>query len=430
MFRHLLGKVAALVPAKIMLTPLVALATTVLVSVAGINGLWSGYNAVQSLLQSTQSERQLAAIASGIQRVNGNLYHALTVQAAQARGGKDTDELDSMLADTDDVTVRLKDWHDTNATPEQQRRIDMLVVTVAKYKDALDWVGQMADVDFASAASFLHPFDENFHAMEQEIATLVNEVEIAQRSEATAATTNAMRTIWVFAGVAVTSLVLALFAAATMARTTIRALLTARQNDVLSKLTQIDALTGIGNRRCFDDTLASVWTACASKQSNVTLVLFDIDHFKKFNDSFGHQAGDDCLRQVGAALAACRKGNDIVARYGGEEFAVILPDTPLEGGCVVAERVRLSILSCAIPHPVAGPPGCVTVSLGVACMPAATGTPSALIEAADQCLYEAKRSGRNRVSHHCPPQAPLSTATPVQGSSNDEPRLALSTAVS
>lgn len=226
---------------------------------------------------------------------------------------------------------------------------------------------------------------------------------MAQRSDATAATTNAMRTIRAFVSVTVSSVVLALFAAATMARTTIRALRTARQNDVLARLTQIDALTGIGNRRCFDESLARVWTTCAAKQSSVTLILFDIDHFKKFNDSFGHQAGDDCLRQVGAALAACRKGNDIVARYGGEEFALILPDAPLEGGCAVAERVRLSILECAIPHPVAGPPGCVTVSLGVATMPAATGAPAALIEAADQCLYDAKRSGRNRVSHQSPP---------------------------
>ena len=249
-----------------MLTPLLALATTVLVSVAGINGLWSGYNAVQSLLQSTQSERQLAAIASGIQRINGNLYHALTVQAAQAKGVKAADELNDMLADTDDVTARLKHWHDTNATPQQQRRIDTLIVTVGEYKAALDWVGQMADVDFAAAASFLRPFDDNFHAMEHEVATLVSEVEKAQRADATAATTNAMRTIQVFAGVTLASVVLALFAAATMARTTIRALRTARQNDVLARMTQIDALTGIGNRRCFDENLASVWTACAAKR--------------------------------------------------------------------------------------------------------------------------------------------------------------------
>ena len=172
----------------------------------------------------------------------------------------------------------------------------------------------------------------------------------------------------------------------------------AAQNRTLARLSQVDALTGLGNRRCFDETITTLWAAAAAKPATITLVLFDIDCFKQFNDSLGHQAGDECLGAVARAAARClRDEGDILARYGGEEFGIILPDTSLEEGCVVAERVRLAIVDRALPHPGGGPHHLVTVSLGVATVSAPGQTASSLVEAADQHLYAAKRRGRNRV---------------------------------
>jgi diguanylate cyclase (GGDEF)-like protein len=172
-------------------------------------------------------------------------------------------------------------------------------------------------------------------------------------------------------------------------------------------------LTGLGNRRCFDDALASAWADCTAKQVPLTLIMLDVDHFKKFNDSQGHQAGDACLRRIAAAVAPCTRGlTDTAARYGGEEFAIILPDSPFDAGRAVAERVRQAVARCAIPHPAAGPPGIVTASLGVATvLPTAGGVPASLIETADKCLYAAKRSGRNRVGEAVAEGRPVATVS-------------------
>ena len=168
---------------------------------------------------------------------------------------------------------------------------------------------------------------------------------------------------------------------------------------MLRELVQIDALTGLGNRRCFDDTLAAAWASCTAQQMPLTLIMLDIDSFKKFNDSQGHVAGDACLQKVAAALTPCtRDATDKIARYGGEEFAIILPGSTARTGHEIAERVREAIAACAIPHPAATPPGIVTVSVGVSSrIPTAGCKPSSLIEAADKCLYAAKKNGRNRV---------------------------------
>ena len=173
----------------------------------------------------------------------------------------------------------------------------------------------------------------------------------------------------------------------------------AEQNDVLARLTQLDTLTGLGNRRCFDQALASAWANGATQQSPVSLILFDIDHFKSFNDALGHPAGDECLRVIGRAVAECvRHDGDTAARYGGEEFAIILPGAALEEARAAAERVRSEILRCAIAHPAIATPGLVSVSLGVATgMPGTGGTAASLVAAADRCLYAAKSRGRNQV---------------------------------
>ncbi len=179
----------------------------------------------------------------------------------------------------------------------------------------------------------------------------------------------------------------------------IRGEMLAAQNQALARLSQSDALTGLGNRRRFDDALAEAWAEGRAQQTPVALVLFDIDHFKAYNDAFGHRRGDQCLQDVAEAATRCvRNATDTLARYGGEEFAVILRAATLDEARTVAERLREAVLARAIPHRCVGQPGVVTVSLGVASMVPGDGTEADLVEAADRCLYDAKRCGRNRVS--------------------------------
>jgi diguanylate cyclase (GGDEF)-like protein len=394
------------------MAPIVALATTLVVSGLGIHGLTTGARALQSALFSAGSAHELEAIAAGVQGVNGNLYHVLTLRGAQIKGFDAASQLRPLLADCDRVARLLREWRDTRATPAQRPRVSALILSIERYRGAIDFVTQMLDVDFIAAVSFIQPFDKNFKELTQSIDGLVHEVQARQSRDANEALMSAATTVRAFEAVGSAAVVLALLAAANMGLASVRSHRLARQNRQLTQMTQIDALTGLGNRRCFDDTLTAAWAECTAKQASLSLVIFDIDHFKKFNDSQGHQAGDDCLRKVAAAIMTCtRDAPDKAARYGGEEFAIILPNTSLESARAVAERVRQSVVATAIPHPVAGPPGIVTVSLGVASMvPTATVAPSVLVETADRGLYIAKRSGRNRVAdaQMTPPDEPAS----------------------
>lgn len=169
-------------------------------------------------------------------------------------------------------------------------------------------------------------------------------------------------------------------------------------NRELTRLSAVDGLTGIANRRQFDEALEREWRRCLRLRKPLSLVMCDVDLFKQYNDNYGHQAGDECLKAVAATLKErLRRPADIVARYGGEEFAAILPDTGLEGALRVAEIMRSGIQSLGISHE-GSAAGVVTVSLGVAAMqPQGAEGVSRLLGAADWALYEAKRLGRNGV---------------------------------
>jgi diguanylate cyclase (GGDEF)-like protein/PAS domain S-box-containing protein len=169
-------------------------------------------------------------------------------------------------------------------------------------------------------------------------------------------------------------------------------------NERLTELAATDALTGLLNRRSFDDVLNRECRRSERSGRSMALVLLDVDRFKDYNDSYGHQDGDDCLRRIAQVIfKALHRPGDLAARYGGEEFAVILPDTDERGGTHVAERLRTLALELSLPHR-GSEFGVVTISLGVASLDAnARIDEAALIRAADRALYEAKRTGRNKI---------------------------------
>jgi len=168
------------------------------------------------------------------------------------------------------------------------------------------------------------------------------------------------------------------------------------------RLSRMDGLTGIYNRRAFDEILERELRRSQRNQTPLSLALIDIDAFKLYNDHYGHQGGDDTLKRVAAVLReTARRGGDHVARYGGEEFAVIMAETPLDGALQIAERLRAEVEALAVPHAMSPAGPIVTISIGVRTISGEEATPaSVLIEAADKCLYRAKHSGRNRVEVH------------------------------
>ncbi|MCU1334677.1 MAG: response regulator receiver modulated diguanylate cyclase [Bryobacterales bacterium] len=168
------------------------------------------------------------------------------------------------------------------------------------------------------------------------------------------------------------------------------------------KKARIDGLTQIANRRRFDEYLLNEWARHLRLQQPLSLLICDVDHFKLYNDTFGHQAGDECLKSVAKAISQGFRTADLVARYGGEEFAIVLPHTDRAGAVIVAERVRAAVAAAAIPHAASPVCGQVTLSIGVGCRTPHTKDGAharTLIEEADRNLYAAKNHGRNQVSH-------------------------------
>lgn len=170
-------------------------------------------------------------------------------------------------------------------------------------------------------------------------------------------------------------------------------------NKILERMSVTDGLTGIANRRYFDEVIDHEWLRAARDGTSLSLILIDIDFFKLFNDTYGHQAGDDCLKKVAIALKdALKRPADIVARYGGEEFAAVLPETEMSGAFTLAETMRTNVVELNIPHKNSKAATHVTISLGVAsAVPERSSSQSVLIAEADRSLYEAKKEGRNRV---------------------------------
>ncbi|MCS6812299.1 MAG: diguanylate cyclase [Cyanobacteria bacterium] len=173
-------------------------------------------------------------------------------------------------------------------------------------------------------------------------------------------------------------------------------------NAELQRLATLDGLTQVANRRSFDERLQLEWRRMERDRAPLCLILCDVDYFKRYNDHYGHQAGDDCLRQVAYTIqATVHRASDLVARYGGEEFAVILPNTTAMGGYHVAEAMRQAVQSLNIPHEQSSVANSVTLSAGVASVvPTPNKTTAMLIASADQALYKAKNQGRNQSVCH------------------------------
>ncbi|MDZ4165141.1 MAG: diguanylate cyclase [Smithellaceae bacterium] len=170
---------------------------------------------------------------------------------------------------------------------------------------------------------------------------------------------------------------------------------------ILTRLSLSDGLTGVANRRSLDDFLDRQWKRAAREGTSVSLIMGDIDFFKRYNDTLGHQAGDACLIRVAAVMqSALKRPLDLLARFGGEEFAVVLPDTEKEGALKVAHDIQSRLLSLGLPHPDSDAGPLVTMSLGVASATPLPGMPAEeLIAAADKALYQAKAGGRNRIEY-------------------------------
>ena len=172
-----------------------------------------------------------------------------------------------------------------------------------------------------------------------------------------------------------------------------------RQSDMLASLAFKDGLTSINNRRSYDDRLQIEWTRGQRALEPLSLMMIDVDHFKLYNDTYGHALGDECLKQIAQTLQQCTsRATDFVARYGGEEFVILLPNTNLEGGLQLAERIRQAVHQRNIEHRSSPVADCVTLSIGlVTRKPGLEMEMSQFKQAADKMLYQAKHDGRDRV---------------------------------
>jgi diguanylate cyclase (GGDEF)-like protein len=199
-------------------------------------------------------------------------------------------------------------------------------------------------------------------------------------------------------GIAWEAILLALAVASYLNDTTRENALLHASEQQLQRLASIDGLTGVTNRRAFDTRLEAEWNRACRSGRSLALLFVDVDWFKQYNDAYGHLAGDDGLRQIARTLARfATRSSDLCARYGGEEFAVLLAEASVADATDLAEQMRLAVADLSVPHATASA-GHLTISIGVAaCVPTLDAAPTTLVHAADRALYEAKRSGRDKV---------------------------------
>ncbi|MDF1613680.1 PleD family two-component system response regulator [Desulfurivibrio dismutans] len=172
-----------------------------------------------------------------------------------------------------------------------------------------------------------------------------------------------------------------------------------RYQDFLQNMAMLDGLTGIANRRNFDQALEREWKRAQRHAQPLSLLMLDVDFFKPYNDNYGHAQGDECLRQLAQAMsAATTRPTDLTARYGGEEFVCLLPETDRKGALALGEKIRAAVADLNLPHAYSKAAEHITISVGAASLtPSADTTPEQLQKTADQALYRAKEQGRNRV---------------------------------
>jgi two-component system chemotaxis family response regulator WspR len=171
------------------------------------------------------------------------------------------------------------------------------------------------------------------------------------------------------------------------------------KNQELQSLTNVDGLTGLSNRRYFDEYIEAEWKRAIRSNNPLSILMIDVDHFKQYNDTYGHLAGDDVLKSVAATIKkSCTRSTDLAARFGGEEFVIILPETDAPGACQLGEQVCRDIEALALPHSESSAGKYVTISVGEASVvPLVDENVMLLIDCADKALYEAKKAGRNRM---------------------------------
>jgi|GEM_PF-1736502 len=287
-------------------------------------------------------------------------------------------------------------------TPSEQKAMDALMEDIIKLRPGIDTAMALV-VESGNNAEALHQMRV---ALDGQVGVvggineLIKVVEAESKREAQVAAreiSETQRNMLILSGCAVAlAAIIGIMVIMREARNTRRL---RRHRDELAALSTTDALTCIANRRRFDEFLGLEWARSIRSRTSLSLIMIDIDHFKNFNDEYGHAAGDECLSAVAKAMCAVIvRSTDLLARYGGEEFACVLPETDVEHAQVIAEKLRAAVAAMNFKHEKSSVADHVTVSVGVAALsPRPNDDLQALFETADANLYLAKEQGRNRV---------------------------------